>query len=308
MFESFRSESVRAAAGEVFCRIGGSGPAVLLLHGFPETHLMWRDVAPILSRRFTIVVADLPGYGASSCPPSDDQHEAYSKRAMGAALVELMRNLGFERFAIVGHDRGGRVAYRLALDWPDVVNALAVLDVVPTAEAWERANADFALGFWPWSLLAQNPPLPERLISAAPEAVIEDALAEWGSDPHVFPADVRRAYADALRDPAHVHAICEEYRAAATLDWQHDEADREAGRKIACPTLALWSGSGSLGSWYEAVGGPLAIWRRWAERVEGRAVPGGHFFPEEHPHETADLIAGFLANHAVTRSAASHPA
>jgi haloacetate dehalogenase len=206
-----------------------------------------------------------------------------------------MRQLGHRRFGIVGHDRGGRVAYRAALDHPDVVTAIVVLDIVPSREVWDRADARLALSFWPFSLLAQPEPLPERLILAAPEAVVDDALSNWGTPPETFPADLRRAYADALRDPARVHAICEEYRAAAGLDREHDEADLAAGRRIACPVLALWSGSGALASWYEDDGGPLGLWRRWADDLRGWPVEGGHFFPEEHPRSTAEQIRRFFS-------------
>jgi haloacetate dehalogenase len=247
---------------------------------------------------------DLPGYGSSGCPPSNSDHSTYSKRAMAAAVADAMRQLGFDRFAAVGHDRGGRVAYRLALDGPESVGALIVLDVIPIGDAWDRADAEFALAFWPFSLLAQDPPLPERLISGAPDAVIESTLIHWGSDPHAFEPEVRERYTAVLRDPAHVHAICEEYRAAATIDREHDRIDRETGRRIECPMLVLWSGSGPLGSWYDAEGGPLAIWRRWADRVEGEAVAGGHFFPEEYPRATAERIAAFLEP--VTRCAEIH--
>jgi haloacetate dehalogenase len=214
---------------------------------------------------------------------------------MAADMVSVMERLGFPRFRVAGHDRGGRVAYRLALDHADRVTRLAVLDVVPTAEAWERADMRLAQGFWPWSLLAQPAPLPERLVSAAPDAVVDDALGGWGSPSAVFDAQARAAYIDALRDPAHVHAICEEYRAAATLDLEHDRADRGAGRRIACPVLALWSGRGALGTWYEAAGGPLGLWRAWAGDVRGGPLDAGHFFPEELPERTAEELEGFFA-------------
>jgi haloacetate dehalogenase len=213
---------------------------------------------------------------------------------MARDMIAVMRHLGFPRFSVAGHDRGGRVAYRLALDHPERVERLVVLDVVPTRDAWERADARFAAAFWPWSLLAQPEPLPERLLSAAPDAVIDDALGGWGSPPKAFGREVREAYIRVLSDPARVHAICEEYRAAATLDRQEDQADREAGRRIGCPVLALWSGGGPLDSWYAAAGGPLALWQLWADDVRGHPVQGGHFFPEERPDETAAALRRFF--------------
>lgn len=288
-FETFLAETTQ---GAVFLRRGGSGHPVLLLHGFPETSLMWRNVGRLLASSFTVVAADLPGYGASSCPP--DGQQGMSKRTMAATLVEAMRALGHHRFAIVGHDRGGRVAYRAALDHPRIVTRLAVLDIVPTLEVWERADARLALSFWPFSLLAQAAPLPEQLLSAGADAIVDHALSEWGSPAACFPPAVRLAYAAVLRDPAHAHAICEEYRAAASIDREHDLADRHGGRRIDCPLLALWSAKGGLASWYEDAGGPLGIWRRWAHDVRGQAMQGGHFFPEEQPQETAQLLRQFL--------------
>jgi haloacetate dehalogenase len=217
-----------------------------------------------------------------------------SKRSMAAVLVGLMRHLGHERFAVVGHDRGGRVAYRMALDHAGAVAAVAVLDVVPTVEVWERADARFALSFWPFSLLAQPAPLPEKLISAAPDAIIDNALAEWGSSPDTFPPWLRKVYLDVLRDPAHAHAICEEYRAAATIDREIDKTDRDAAHRIDCSLLVLWSKGGALDDWYEDVGGPVGLWRRWADDVRGQAVGGGHFFPEERPEMTASLLREFF--------------
>jgi len=194
-------------------------------------------------------------------------------------MVSVMEKLGFPRFSVAGHDRGGRVSYRLALDYPERVERLAVLDILPTADTWERADKRLATAFWPWSLLAQPEPLPERLLSAA----------------NAFGSEVRAAYIEALRDPARVHAICEEYRAAATLDNEHDLEDRRAGRQIACPVLVLWSGRGPLGTWYAEVGGPLALWRTWANDVRGGPLDAGHFFPEEVPEQTAEELSRFFA-------------
>jgi haloacetate dehalogenase len=239
-------------------------------------------------------LTDLRGYGDSSKPPGGERHANYSKRAMALDQVEVMRHLGFDRFAVVGHDRGGRVAYRLALDHEQRVEKLAVLDIVPTGDALDRADARLALGYWPWSLLAQPEPLPERLMTAAPGAFVDDAIAGWGSSSQAFPDDVRSLYIDALRGPETAHAICEEYRAAATLDYEADRRDRAAGRQISAPVLVLWAAAGPLDSWYEDAGGPLGIWRAWAPRADGGPLPGGHFFPEENPEGTVAALTAFL--------------
>jgi haloacetate dehalogenase len=202
-------------------------------------------------------------------------------------MVKLMKRFGHDRFMVAGHDRGGRVAYRMALDHPTIVQKLAVLDVISTADAWDGADARFALSFWPWSLLAQPAPFPEELLAAAPEAVIQSVLAGWGSPSSIFPQAVRASYVAMLGDRDHLHGICEEYRAAATLDREHDAADRSVGNRIICPFLTLWSRTGALGQWYTEEGGPLTIWRHWCDHVEGHSVEGGHFFPEEFPVETA---------------------
>jgi haloacetate dehalogenase len=296
MMDDFASIEIDTGEATIFLRRHGSGPPVLLLHGFPQTHVMWRSVAPLLAERFTVVCADLRGYGRSSCPASDPRHTPYAKRAMAQDMVSVMERLGFPRFSVAGHDRGGRVAYRMALDHPDRVERLAVLDILPTAAVWDRADARFALGYWPWSLLAQAEPLPERMLIAAADAVVDDALARWGSSPATFPPEVRDAYIAALRDPTHAHAICEDYRAAATIDREHDAADRKNGRRITCPLLARWGESGALDSWYAEEGGPLALWRDWADDVQGHALNGGHFFPEEAPEETAGALTRFFGS------------
>ena len=290
------SEVVQTGAASIFVEWSGSGPAILLLHGFPQTHLMWRNVAPHLVESFTVVCPDLRGYGRSTCPASSLDHAAYSKRAMAQDMVAVMEHLGFTSFCVAGHDRGGRVAYRLALDHPGRVSRLAVLDIVPTETVWAQADARFALAYWPWSLFAQPAPLPERIMIAVPEAIVDDALGRWGSPASVFPPDVRAAYVQALGSPDHARAICEEYRAAATVDREHDVDDLKRGRRIACRVLALWSERGSLNEWYAEAGGPLALWREWCDHVEGRAIHAGHFFPEEVPEETADALVRFFAS------------
>jgi haloacetate dehalogenase len=214
---------------------------------------------------------------------------------MAQDMVSVMHGLGFEHFAIAGHDRGARVAYRAALDHPERIDKLAVLDAIAIDAAWNRADDRLALAFWPWSLLAQAEPLPERLLASAPDAVLDDALsAEWGTPAETFTDDARAAYLAALSDPDHVHAICEEYRAAATIDREHDAVDREAGRRITCPVLALWSADGPLATWYTDDGGPLSLWRELASDVTGGPVDGGHFFPEEHPQATATALTAFF--------------
>jgi haloacetate dehalogenase len=299
--DDFASAEIHTGETTVFLRWSGTGPPLLLLHGFPETHLMWRDVAPRLSDAFTVVCPDLRGYGRSGCPASDQDHTPYAKRAMARDLVVAMERLGHTRFGVAGHDRGGRVAYRLELDHPDRVERVAVLDILPTEAVWSRADDRLALGYWPWTMLAQPEPLPERMLTNCAEAVVGNALDQWGSDPAAFPAPIRLAYTAALRDPSHAHAICEEYRAAATIDREHDRADRDTGRRIGCPLLVLWSAAGAVGTWYANEGGPLAIWREWAASVEGRPLEAGHFFPEEAPELTAELLRQFFGSTAAAR-------
>jgi haloacetate dehalogenase len=294
MMDDFTTAEIQTGETSVFVRARGSGPPILLLHGFPQTHLMWRGVAPLLSRKFSVVCADLRGYGRSGCPASARNHAPYAKRSMAQDMVTVMERLGFGRFSVVGHDRGGRAAYRLAFDHPDRVDRLAVLDVLPTETVWDLADARFALAYWPWSLLAQSEPLPERLLAADPEAIVDAALGGWGSPPAVFPPEVRAAYVEAIRDPSHAHAICEEYRAAATIDREHDKADLTSGRRIVCPLLTLWSARGPLDTWYVEESGPIALWRAWGDDVRGCALDAGHFFPEEAPEQTADALNRFF--------------
>jgi len=292
LFEGFELIDVPTPRGRVRARVGGSGPPLLLLHGFPQTHLMWHAVAPALAEGFTVVAADLPGYGDSFRPPAGADHAGYAKRALAADLVAAMGELGHERFAVAGHDRGGRVAYRMALDDPAVVTRLAVLDIVPTGEIWRGADAVFALGYWHWGFLAQPAPLPERLILGDP-GVFWIAIERMGikSGDDRYPADVVEAYRAQLADPAGVEAMCEDYRAGATIDRAFDDADR-GRRTIGCPVRALWGGAGALPLFYDD---PLELWRPYAPGVTGRAVEGAsHFLVEDAPGEVAADLGGFF--------------
>jgi haloacetate dehalogenase len=289
VFDGFDEFDIATAGTTIHGRRGGEGPPVLLLHGFPETHLMWHRVAPRLAEHFTVIVTDLRGFGDSGTPPSTPDHAPYSMREIGRDQVEVMAALGHDRFGVVGHDRGARCAYRMALDHPHAVTRLAVLDIVPTGDAFRQADRDFGLEFWVWSFLAAPEPVPEQLIAGAPAVLVNHMLDSWADSPDAIPAGVRADYVAKFSAPDTVHAICEEYRAAATLDYEHDEADRE-NRRIACPTLVLWSHAGAVARWYE----PLEVWRAWADQVQGAEIAAGHFFPEEAPEETARHLLEFL--------------
>jgi haloacetate dehalogenase len=299
VFDGFTEHEVPTGRGIVFARVGGSGPPLLLLHGYPQTHLMWRAAAPLLADRYTVVVADLPGYGASFRPVPAPDHAAHSKRALALDLVEAMAGLGHDRFAVAGHDRGGRVAYRMALDHPDRVTAAAVFDVVPTGEVWSRADAAMALCYWHWAFLAQPAPLPERLIEADPDAFFDFHVRALGlgKAPDRYPADLMTAYRRLLDDPGTVQAICEDYRAGAGVDRDHDDADR-GRRRIEAPLLALWSARGALPRFY---GDVLDVWRPWARQVTGRGLDASHFLVEDQPEQVADLLSAFLDDSASIR-------
>jgi haloacetate dehalogenase len=286
----FEASHVEVAGNTVFVRRYGSGPAILLVHGFPRTSLMWRFLAPKLAKDHTVICVDLRGYGGSGIPASTDDHFPYSKRAMAKELVDVMVNLGFPIFTLIGHDRGGRVSYRMALDHPKNVERLAVFDVIPILEAWNRSDARFARTYWPWVLLAQEQPLPESYLLGAPKAVFGNPFGH-GS----FGSEILEEYLLTFRDPARIHGICEEYRAAATIDVEHDAADKEASRQIECPMLHLWAEGGPLDILYAKDGGPLGIWRQWAPHAQGQSMKGGHFFPEESPDDTLVAVKRFLS-------------
>ena len=291
LFDGFDTRTLQTDRGAIHARVGGSGPPLLLLHGYPQTHLMWHAAAPLLTDRFTVVATDLSGYGDSLRPAPAADHAPHSKRAMAVDQIQAMAALGYERFAVAGHDRGGRVGYRMALDHPARVTALSVLDIVPTAEVWARANDRLALVYWHWGFLAQPAPLPERLIAGDPDAYLDHHLRSigLGSEPGRYPQAVMATYRARLADASAVEAICEDYRAGATVDRELDEADR--GRLIECPVLVLWGTRGALGPLY---GDVLAVWRSWARDVRGREVEASHFLVEDRPEEVASELAGFF--------------
>jgi haloacetate dehalogenase len=289
--DRFEGAEIKVGDNTIFIRRYGKGPPLLMVHGFPRTSLMWRYVAPQLASNHTVICVDLRGYGRSGVPVSTEDHYPYTKRAMANELVAVMDKLGFSKFDLVGHDRGGRVAYRLALDHPEKVQRLAVFDVIPISEGWTRFDAKSAMNWWPWTLLMQNAPLPEKYLLGAPDAAFDNPLGQGSFGP-----EVKAEYLETYRDPTRVHAICEEYRAAAGLDIEHDKADQKASRRITCPMLHLWAAGGPLDTFYEKDGGALGIWRKWADNVQGQAVTGGHFFPEENPTETTELLNTFLSS------------
>ena len=276
------------SGADIFCRIGGSGPALLLLHGYPQTHVMWHRVAAQLAERFTVVATDLRGYGDSSKPAGGEAHEGYSKRAMARDQVEVMTALGFERFAVVGHDRGARVTHRMALDHAARVTKAAVLDIAPTKTMYEMTDMAFASAYYHWFFLIQPFDYPERLIGADPDYYVERKIDAWGRNEGAFSSEALAEYKRCFRDPATIHASCEDYRAAATIDLEHDAADLD--RKVTCPLLVLWGAKGVVARTYDV----LAVWRERAEQVTGGALPCGHYLPEEAPEETLAELLGFL--------------
>jgi len=296
LFPGTREQRFSHEGVEIFARIGGRGPPLLLIHGFPQTHAMWHKVAPQLMEQFTCVMPDLRGYGYSACPANDPKNFAYSKRAMAGDLVAFMKDLGHRQFGVVGHDRGGRVAYRMALDHPNAVRALAALDIVPTHAMWHNFTVKLAMKTYHWLFLAQPRPLPEMLIERAPIAYLDYTLASWTKtkDLSAFDAEALSEYRLHYAVPEHIHATCNDYRSGATIDLVHDDDDHARGRKIACPTLALWGNAGIPSE----TDSPLDTWRQWCLHVEGQGIDSGHFVAEENPEATLAHLLPFLKRHA----------
>ena len=289
MFEGFEQRTIETDGAAIDLVVGGEGPPVLLLHGYPQTRAMWHTVAPRLAERYRVVVPDLRGYGDSAKPPSGPDHAGYSKRAMAADQIAVMTALGAERFAVLGHDRGARVGHRLALDHRDRVERLAVLDIVPTLTVFSQLSQGVATGYYHWFFLIQDEPLPERLIGNDPGFYLHWCLARLGGSLEMFHPDALAEY-ERCFDPETIHASCEDYRAAASIDIDHDRADLD--RPLACPVLALWGAQGRVHQWYDV----LACWRERAERVSGGAIDAGHFLVEERASEVGDSLLEFLGS------------
>jgi haloacetate dehalogenase len=290
VFDGFETRRISTSGTEIHLRLGGDGPPLLLLHGYPQTHVMWHRMAPALAERFTVVAADLRGYGDSGKPPGGDGHENYAKRAMAQDQVEVMAALGFDRFSVVGHDRGARVTHRMALDHPQRVEKAAVLDICPTLAMYERTDMAFATGYYHWFFLIQPYDLPERLIGADPDFYLTNKTGGlWmGASPGTFTPEALAEYKRCFRDPATIHATCEDYRAAASIDLEHDRADLD--RKVACPLLALWGNRGLVGRTYDVP----ALWRERAADVRAQAIDCGHYLAEEAPEEALAALLDFL--------------
>lgn len=289
MLDGFQRYDVQTEDATIASFIGGSGPPLLLLHGYPQTHFAWRHVAPVLARDYTVVATDLRGYGDSRGPQQVDA-SAYSKRTMACDQFAVMKRFGFDRFAVIGHDRGARVGYRMALDHPEAVRAYVSLTVIPTCDVWARAGKDFALGAYHWMLFAQPYDLPERLLSGDPDFFLDWTLQRMTKDAGALSDDARAAYREAFRRPEVRHAMMQDYRAGASIDQEHDLADRAAGRVLDCPVLVLWEEGR-----FSDTNTPLQIWKNWAKDVDGCAIPGGHLQPEEQPEAVLDAVRPFLA-------------
>lgn len=290
MFEQFQRDECEVNGVRIAYRKGGSGPPLLLLHGYPQTHVMWHEVADQLAERFTAVAADLRGYGDSSKPEGGENHVAYSKREMARDQVELMRTLGFERFDILAHDRGARVSHRLAMDHPQAVRRMILLDIAPTLAMYSQTNETFARAYWHWFFLIRPAPLPEMVLAAAPEVVLGSAVATRADHVHPFSPPAYAEYLRCMKLPGTVHAFCEDYRASAGIDLEHDREDRAADRRIEAPLLVLWGANGIIERCFD----PLKEWREVARSVSGKALPAGHYIAEEVPQLLMEETLAFL--------------
>ena len=290
-FLDFKISFLKIKKGSIRYRKAGSGPPLLMLHGNPQTHAMWHKVSPELANSYTVICPDIPGYGKSFKPTLSHNHEGYSKVQMAADMLEFMTNLGYDTFYVVAHDRGARIAHRLALDFPNKVIKMILLDIIPTIEHFERTNMDFAMGYYHWFWLAQRSPIPESVINKAPEEWFFAHTSREKKDKDFFSPLALKDYLDCIKNPETINAICEDYRAAATIDLIHDKATRENNIKLKMPILVLWGKKGKIDQWYD----PLSIWQSYCnQEVKGNAIDTGHYLAEEKPKEILKNILQFL--------------
>lgn len=287
-YPGFEQLFVPTKAGRLFVRKGGTGPALLLLHGYPQTHVIWHKVAPQLAKHFTLIIPDMPGYGESEGPAADDV-AGYSKRSMAGLLVEMMQALGFDKFFVAGHDRGARVTYRMALDHPQRILRAACLDIMPTLVTWEYATGAYVVGGFHWGFLAQPAPFPETMLATHSDLFLEHCVKKWTGDYSLLDDEAMEHYREAYRRPSVIAATCNDYRAGATIDCDIDRADREAGRKIQCPLLVIWGGKSGVPA--EVM---LGGWKDFAANVSGEGLPCGHFLPEEAPDHVVQQLQKFF--------------
>ena len=289
MFENFKKDKIKLNAIMINYVIAGSASPLLLLHGYPQTHTIWHKIAPALAKKFTVVASDLRGYGDSSKPKTTADHISYSKREMAKDQVLLMKALGYNQFYVAGHDRGGRVAHRMALDYPNVVKKIAVLDIAPTYTMYKTTDMDFAKSYYHWFFLIQPYDIPERMIGADPLFYLNKKFGQWGCDSNAFTKEAFDEYVRCLT-PETIHASCEDYRASAYIDLEHDQYDINKGNKIKCPILCIWGQKGYVGSKYNVIN----EWKKWGDDVNGYALPCGHYLPEEAPKETLEALLDFF--------------
>jgi len=287
MFEQFKQDKINVNGININYKIGGKGEPLLLLHGYPQSHILWRKIAPLFAENYTVICSDLRGYGDSDKPESDKSHLAYSKKNMGLDQNELMKKLGFNEYFLVGHDRGGRVAHRMAIDYKENIKKISVLDIVPTSHVFKNTNALLARRYYHWFFLIQSFPHPETMIGNDPEYYIRSKLKMWGANDEYLTEDVLQEYLRCFT-PETIHASCEDYRAGASIDLKHHEEDLH--KKISCPLQVLWGAKATVEELYD----PVKVWKEWAINVEGKSIDCGHFLPEESPIETYDAIIKFF--------------
>lgn len=288
MFDNFESSKIKVNGININYKIGGKGTPILMLHGYPQTHIMWRKIAPLFSKDYTVICPDLRGYGDSDKPPSDIRHRNYSKKVMAQDQADLMKKLGFENYILLGHDRGARVAHRLGLDYKEKINKIVLMDIVPTNHVFDNANQKLATKYYHWFFLIQKSPFPEKMIEKDPEFYLRSKLFMWGLNEQYISEDAISEYLRCFSNPETIRASCEDYRAGASIDMNDHNRDKHL--KIECPLLVLWGKKGTVEELYN----PIEVWKKWANNVKGCSIDCGHFLPEERPKETYDNIIRFL--------------